>query len=83
MDGTTRRHMCVVYDLKVHRTFSLLKWSSIVVNRGLYTNYFHSCPYVVKLSYTIAFLDWRLSTGSIPAEAVTDAWRHFWRQPTS
>jgi hypothetical protein len=26
---------------------------------------------VVKLSYTIAFQDWRLSTGSIPAVAVT------------
>ena len=41
-----------------------------IVNRGLYTNYFHSCPYVVKLSYTLAFQDWRLSMGSIPTVAV-------------
>ncbi len=25
MNDTTRRHMCDVYDLQVHRTFSLLK----------------------------------------------------------
>ncbi len=70
MDGTTNRHMCVVYDIKVHRTFSLLKWG-IIVHRGLYTYYFHRCPDVVKLSWPIAFKIWRLSTGSILAVAVT------------
>ncbi len=69
MNDTTSRHMCVVYDLKVHRAFSLLKWG-INVHRGLYTYYFHKCPYVVKLSWPIAFSDWRLSTGTIPAVAV-------------
>ena len=35
MDGTTRRHMCVVYDLQVHRTFSFLK-NGEVLQTGVY-----------------------------------------------
>ncbi len=31
------------------------------------------CPYVVKLSYTIAFQDWKLSTGSITVIPATNA----------
>ena len=41
MDGTTRRHMCVVYDLQVHRTFSFLKNEEVLQTMGLYTYYFH------------------------------------------
>ena len=36
----------------------------------MYTYYFLKCPYVVKLSYTIAFQNWRQYMGSIPAVAV-------------
>ena len=60
---------CMIYKYTGH--FHYLNKAVFLQNRGLYTYYFPKCPYVVKLSYTIAFQDWRLSTGSIPAVAVT------------
>ena len=36
MDGTTRRHMCVVYDLQVHRTFSFLKNGEVLQTGFIY-----------------------------------------------
>jgi hypothetical protein len=64
--------MCILFHLQLQRTFRRHICGRIVVNRGLYTNFFLYITYVVKLSQTLITLqDWRLSVGSIPAVAVT------------